>query len=158
MEIKIKSGEFIVIYDETNPIKNLDDKVLTVVHAYCFYEGKLVIVYAKDKEYWTLPGGGIEKGESFEEATIREVREESNMEVLHQEFIGFQDIYELNRTVRQTRSFCNVKPFGPFISDPDGDITEVKLIDPKDLKQYVDWGVIGDHLLKKAIEMSRIYL
>ena len=32
-------------------------------------------------------------------------------------------------------------------SDPDGDVTEVKLIDPKDYKIYFDWGIVGDRLM-----------
>lgn len=33
------------------------------------------------KSFWTLPGGGLENAESFEEAVIREVREEVNLDV-----------------------------------------------------------------------------
>jgi len=147
-----------VIYSEDNPSKDLDGKILQGVHAYCFYKDQLVIVYAKEKGYWTPPGGGIESGESFEGAVIREVKEETNMKVMHHEFIGYQDIYELNRIVRQTRSFCIVEPLGDFITDPDGDITEIKLIDPKDYKQYFDWGKIGDRIMKRAMELKGNFL
>ncbi|WP_185806933.1 NUDIX domain-containing protein [Bacillus salinus] len=34
-----------------------------------------------DKTFWTLPGGGLEEGESYEEAVIREVKEEVNLDV-----------------------------------------------------------------------------
>ena len=43
------------------------------------------------------------------------------------------------------------------ISDPDDDITEIKLIDPKDYKQYFDWGENGDRIMKKAIEKLNQY-
>ena len=33
------------------------------------------------KEFWVLPGGGLESQESFEEAAVREVREETGLEV-----------------------------------------------------------------------------
>lgn len=147
----------IIYYEGEDPNQNLEGKILQAVHGFCFCEGKLVIVYAEGKGYWTFPGGGIELGETYEEATIREVHEESNMKVLHQELIGFQDIYESDRTVRQTRSFCIVEPYGDFITDPDGDITEIKLIDPKDLKKYIDWKEIGDRILDEALKKLANY-
>lgn len=143
-----------IIYNEDDPMRDLEGKILQGVHAYCFYEDKLVIVYADEKKYWTPPGGGIEPGETYEEAVIREVAEETNMNVLHQELIGYQDIYEPNRVVRQTRSFCVVEPLGKFVADPDGDITEIKLIDPKEFKEYFDWGKIGNRIMERAIEMK----
>ena len=163
MEIKStltnRSGQVLdVIYKEADPLLNLEDKILQAVHAFCFYKGKLVIVYAKEKEYWAPPGGGIEPNESIEDAVIREVKEETNMKVIHQEVIGYQDIYEPGRIIRQTRSFCIVEPHGDFLEDPDRDITEIKLIDPKDCKKYFDWGKIGERIMNKAIELSTSYL
>ena len=162
MEIKSKfknrSGEMVdYVYREGfNPMDDLEGKILQAVHGFCFYGDKIVIVYANDKKYWTFPGGGIEKGETYDEAVVREVKEESNMKILHKELIGYIDVYEKGRIIRQTRSFCVVEPYGPFVSDPDGDITEIKLIDPREYKKYIDWGEIGNHLMKRAMEIKKI--
>jgi 8-oxo-dGTP pyrophosphatase MutT (NUDIX family) len=41
------------------------------------HEGRLLMVYERDRECWELPGGGIEEGESPREAAVRELREET---------------------------------------------------------------------------------
>ncbi|MCX6715569.1 MAG: NUDIX domain-containing protein [Candidatus Taylorbacteria bacterium] len=156
MEIKSslvnRSGQRLnLIYREDDPLEGLDGKVLQGVHGLCFCGGKLVVVYAAKKGYWTPPGGGIESGETYEEAVVREVREETNMKVLSQQLIGYQDIYEPNRIMRQTRSVCIVEPIGPFVSDPDGDVTDIKLIDPADYKKYFDWGEVGERIMERAL-------
>ena len=143
-----------VLYREDDPMTDLDGIVLQGVHAFCFYEGKLVIVYAEKKKYWTPPGGSIEQRETYDEAVVREVGEETNMRVLKQQLIGYQDIYEPDRIIRQTRSVCIVEPLGEFTADPDGDVTEIKLIDPKNYKQYFDWGAIGDRLMERALSLK----
>ncbi|MEN9614449.1 MAG: hypothetical protein RLZZ347_756 [Candidatus Parcubacteria bacterium] len=152
------SGKVEVMYREDDPLKDLDGKILSGIHAFCFYGDKLVIVYAENKGYWTPPGGGIEKGETYEQAIVREVAEETNMRVLHQELIGYQDVYEPGRIVRQVRSFCIVEPIGDFVADPDGDITEIKLVDFADYTNYVRWpGPIADRLLTRVSELKMKY-
>ncbi|MBI2065539.1 MAG: NUDIX hydrolase [Candidatus Zambryskibacteria bacterium] len=159
MEIKStlinhEGQKFDVIYREEDPMVHLEDKVLQGVHAFCFCGDKLVLV-KHAKSGWMPPGGGVEIGESIEGAVVREVKEETNMKVIHQELIGFQDIYEPDRTIRQTRSLCIVKPYGNFKKDPDGEITEIKLIDPKDYKKYFDWGKIGERIIQRALELKK---
>ena len=144
------------IYYEGIPATNdLENKKLTVVQTFCFYGDKLVLVYDNKRNRWTPPGGSIESGEKYEEAVVREIKEETNMKVLYQELIGFCDFNEPTGITRTTRSFCIVEPYGPFVSDPDGDITEIKLIDPKGYKQYFYWQEIGDRIVKKAVELNK---
>ncbi len=146
--------KFQVTYRDIDSIEELGDRAVSGVHAYCFCEGKLVVVYAPSKGSWTPPGGGVEAGETVEEAVVREIKEESNMHVLKHALIGFQDITESEKTITQTRSVCIVEPYGAFVADPDGDITEIKLIDPAEYKQYFDWGIVGDHLMERALVLK----
>ena len=143
-----------VVYKESDPTLDLEGRVLDGVHAYCFYGDKLVVVYADKTQHWSPPGGAIEFGETWQEATIREIKEETNMKVLHYELIGYQDIFEPDRIIRQTRTFCIVEPYGDFVVDPDGDITEIKLIDPQDYKKYFNWGIVGEHIIKRVLELK----
>lgn len=53
-------------------------------------EGKLLLTLKKAGPYqglWDLPGGGIEFGESPEEALIREFKEETALQIKHLELI-----------------------------------------------------------------------
>ncbi len=76
------------------------------------------------------------------------------MNVLRQKFIGYQDIGEPKGIISQARSVCIVEPYGDFTVDPDGEVTEIKLIDPKENKKYFDWGVVGDRLMQRALEIK----
>lgn len=146
-----------VVYNDGVP--DTEPNMLDGVNSYCFYNNKLVIVSHGKDNNWTPPGGATEKGETYTEAAIREIKEESNMKVLHIECIGYQDVElpESKKIVRQFRMFCIVEPYGDFESDPDGDILEIKLINPEDYKQYIKWGEIGDHLMTRALEMKELH-
>lgn len=158
MEIKATfksrlSGVLPIVYRDIESEADLDGKKILHAHAYCFCNDKLVVVN-NGVHGWQPPGGGIEPNESIQDAVAREVKEETNMRVLKQRIIGYQDISEPHRITSQTRSVCLVEPYGDFVSDPDGDVMEIKLIDPKDYKQYFDWGEIGDRIMERALQIK----
>ncbi|MDE2173435.1 MAG: NUDIX hydrolase [Patescibacteria group bacterium] len=163
MEIKstLKSrlyGVVPVVYRDIESIEELEGRIVHGVHAFCFAGDKLVIVYSETKGYWTPPGGGVEPDETVEEAVAREVLEETNMRVLKQHIIGYQEVSEPHRLTVQVRAVCIVEPIGPFVADADSSdgegVTEIKLIDPKDIKQYFDWEEIGAHVLERALMLK----
>ena len=143
---------------EDDPLKcfPLGEK-LDGVRSFCFYGDNMVVVLNK-KGMWTPPGGYIEPGETYEDASIREIKEETNMKVLFQKCLGYQDVFgEDIKTVRQVIMFCVVEPYGDFENDPDGDISEMRLIDPKDFSKIVGWGEIGDRILELSLKEKNNY-
>jgi 8-oxo-dGTP diphosphatase len=58
-----------------------DDKLLLVKE-----------VLESKKEYWIFPGGGVEFGETIEEAAVREAKEETGLDVEIKEFLGFKEV------------------------------------------------------------------
>ena len=60
-------------------------------------DDQLLVMY-RDKfgqEYYTLVGGGLDVGESAEQALIRELREESGIEVAHPRLVIVEDAGEM---------------------------------------------------------------
>lgn len=56
-------------------------------------EGKLFLVKShKFKDKYMVPGGKVEVGESIKDNLIREIKEETNMDIYDIEFIGVQEM------------------------------------------------------------------
>ena len=143
-----------IVYEDADSFELLDQTKVKQSYGVCLVDGKMVIVLNGEKNTWGLVGGSIEDGESYEDCLIREIKEESNMKVLEFKPIGYQTVYMGDKIFHQLRYICIVEPYGKFVSDPAGKITEIKLIDPKDYKQYFDWGEIGDRIMQRAIELE----
>jgi GrpB-like predicted nucleotidyltransferase (UPF0157 family)/8-oxo-dGTP pyrophosphatase MutT (NUDIX family) len=115
-------------------------------------ENKICIVNNGGEFKWGLIGGTIEKGESFEDTLKREIIEEGNLKVLKFEPLGYQIATDLDtgKWCIQLRYYVEAEKIGEFVRDPDNKVTEIKFINPKDVKEYFDWGKTGDAILKKA--------
>lgn len=64
--------------------------------------GDIAIFCKKNKNLYKLPGGGLEENESFEEAFIREVREEVGCEVEIVATLGYTEEYKTKDSYMQT--------------------------------------------------------
>ena len=142
-------------YEDADSFAALEPGKATQSYGVCFLGDKMVVVLNRKKKTWGLVGGKIEERESYEDCLKREVLEESNMRVVAYRPVGYQTVEQVGKFDScQLRYVCLVEPVGPFISDPAGSITEIKLIDPKDYKQYFDWGAIGDRIIQRALEIK----
>jgi len=62
-----------------------DDKILMVCHK------------TPSRTYWTFPGGGVNENETFEQAAIREVKEETGLDVKIASLL-FEEEYEFGKS------------------------------------------------------------
>src|SRR6266581_6377964 len=58
------------------------------VFALIFDDERILLALRRDIDWWNLPGGGMEHGETVEEAVRREVREETGLEVEVKYLVG----------------------------------------------------------------------
>ncbi len=106
-------------YDPTAPRAN--SIVVAVAAAVRNEAGELLLIERSDNHLWALPGGAQDIGETVTEACVREVKEETGLDV---EITGLSGIYsDPNHViayddgeVRQEFSICfHAKPIGGTI-------------------------------------------
>ena len=59
-------------------------------------KGRVLLCHRRDYDLWNLPGGGLEVGESPTEGVIREVKEESGLDVVISRLVGIYSKPERN--------------------------------------------------------------
>lgn len=75
-------------------VENVELTVLCLL-----YKDNQILLQNRTKKDWkgyTLPGGHVELGESFVDAVIREMKEETNLDVIHPQWCGVKQFPIVN--------------------------------------------------------------
>ena len=83
------------------------------VSAAVFRDGKVLIVRrARPPAHglYTLPGGGVELGETLQQAVIREIREETALDIEPVQLVGFREAIARDKAGKIERHFV-ILPF-----------------------------------------------
>jgi ADP-ribose pyrophosphatase YjhB (NUDIX family) len=103
-------------------------------------QGRILLARRRDNTLWTVPGGAMEPGETIVEAAVREVAEETGVQV---EITGLVGIYSSPRhvveyadgEVRQQFSVCfSGRPVSGIPTATD-ETSEVRFVEPGELEQ-----------------------
>ena len=72
----------------------MEKKIRKAVRTYLIRDNKVVVIKYKehDNGYYDIPGGKIEDGETIDEASIREFKEETGITITKEHYIGHNTI------------------------------------------------------------------
>lgn len=121
-------------------------KNITQVYGIILNHKNNILIVSKDNITWTLPGGSVEPGETLTTTLIREVYEESAVELdpnsiepffyqlVYKKF-GEEFIFENS----QVRYLAKLKSKNHFVIDPGGDIKFQQYVSKQNLGKYLKW-------------------
>lgn len=110
-------------------------EIVTITNMCMIYSGTKVLVQEKiDDDYCgvTFPGGHVEKGESFTDAVIREVYEETGLKIYSPQLCGIKDWSNDDGSRYMVLFYKTDKFEGTLSSSDEG---EVRWIDLEEMKQ-----------------------
>ncbi len=100
-------------------------------------EGKILLVKHSYQNLWFFPGGGVKRGETYEETAYREVREETGGMVGNLLFIGIYNDYSEGKS--DSIALFSGEDF-TFSAEGDREIEEVRLFSLHDLPSNLSPG------------------
>ncbi|MFD5875675.1 NUDIX hydrolase [Streptomyces sp. NPDC060322] len=105
--------------------------------------GKTLMIRRREREgklLWAFPGGGIEAGETPEQAAVRETAEEVGLEVKAVRTLGDRVHPQTGR--HMTYVACEVISGDAVVGDEE-EIAAVAWVGHGEIAEYVPWGLYG---------------
>src|SRR5690349_5032627 len=102
--------------------------------------GKVLLARRADFDVWGLPGGYVDPGESLAEAAVREVREETGLDVQLSYLIG---IYSYRYWLGRGYHFAAflAQPVAGSLTPQAAEAAELRYVAPEDLPSPLGFGI-----------------
>jgi 8-oxo-dGTP diphosphatase len=126
----------------SSPVSDLrayPERPYLAVSAAIIRDGKVLIVRRARppaQDLFTLPGGAVETGERLTEAVIREVREETQLEIEPAALAGFREVIVRDKSGRIERHFVVLCFAARYVSGepvPNEELAEIRWMYPQEI-------------------------
>ena len=103
------------------------------------FEGDKVLVIQQVKGHWGFPKGHVEDGETEVETAIREIKEETNLDVEIDETHRYIETYRPKEDVEKDVVFFVAKKIRGEIKVQEEEVTQTEWLSPKDAIKRVTY-------------------
>lgn len=120
-------------------------------------DGEILLVRHKkgNQRYWVLPGGRLEYGETFEECAMREVKEETGLEVEMERFLYLSEAIAPDRSRHIVNIFIKAKVVGGTMKLGDEPVLAgVEFVRLEELAQMTLFPPVSDEIVESLSSNS----
>lgn len=128
--------------------------------AIIFYNNQVLLI-KQHQRFWGFPKGHIEDGETEVETAIREVKEETNVDIVVEESLRFENHYITDTNIDKTVIFFVAHPIDNMnIVAQEAEIKDVKWIDAEKVEETLTfdnlkelWRTVYQEVIEKNVKI-----
>lgn len=103
------------------------------------FDNDKVLVLKQVQGHWGFPKGHVENNETEIETAIREIKEETNLDVEINEKFRYVETYSPKENVTKDVVFFVAKKIGGDVKPQEEEVSEIKWVSPKEALQLVSY-------------------
>lgn len=103
------------------------------------FDNDKVLVLKQVQGHWGFPKGHVENNETEIETAIREIKEETNLDVEINEKFRYVETYSPKENVTKDVVFFVAKKVGGDVKPQEEEVSEIKWVSPKEALELVSY-------------------
>ncbi len=103
------------------------------------FDNDKVLVLKQVQGHWGFPKGHVENNETEIETAIREIKEETNLDVEINEKFRYVETYSPKENVTKDVVFFVAKKIGGDVKPQEEEVSEIKWVSPKEALELVSY-------------------